>query len=70
MKGLRKIRSGMAGKGKSGGGRAIYYLLVAKDVALMILAYSKSDQEDLSNEQKKADRAFIEELEDGQQEDE
>ncbi|MRG56120.1 hypothetical protein GF108_11075 [Phyllobacterium sp. SYP-B3895] len=68
--GIRKIRFGMAGKGKKGGGRVIYYLMVAKDIALMIFAYAKADQEDLSNNQKKAIKTFVEELEDGQQENE
>lgn len=36
----------------------------------MIFAYAKADQEDLSNNQKKAIKTFVEELEDGQQENE
>jgi hypothetical protein len=34
----------------------------------MIFAYSKSDQEDLTTEQKKAAKTLIEELNDGQEE--
>ena len=65
LAGLRKIRFALSGRGKRGGGRAVYYLIVREDVALMIFAYSKSDQEDLTAEQKKAARALIEELNDG-----
>jgi hypothetical protein len=65
LEGLRKVRFALGGKGKRGGGRAIYYLLVADDVAIMIFAYSKADQEDLTPEQKKAAKALIKELSDG-----
>ena len=43
----------------------MYYLIVREDVAIMIFAYAKSDQEDLTPEQKKAARTLIEELNDG-----
>lgn len=65
LEGIRKMRFGMAGKGKRGGGRAIYYLLVAENVAIMIFAYSKAVQEDLTPEQKKAAKALIKEMSDG-----
>ena len=68
LAGLRKIRFAISGRGKRGGGRAIYYLILREDVAIMIFAYSKSDQEDLTPEQKKAAKALIEELNDGQEE--
>lgn len=51
--GIRKIRFAMGGKGKRGGGRAIYFLLLADDVIFLLLAYGKADQEDLSGRQKK-----------------
>jgi len=52
--GIRKIRFAMGGKGKRGGGRAIYFLLMADETILMLTAYSKAVQEDLSTAQKAA----------------
>jgi hypothetical protein len=53
------------GRGKSGGGRAIYVLVVQADTAYLLLAYSKKDQEDLSAEQRKVLAALVRELTDG-----
>lgn len=58
--GLRKVRWVLAGRGKSGGVRVIYYL-ATQDRILMIYIYSKSQQEDLSAEQVKRLRRIIEE---------
>lgn len=66
LRGIRKVRFRMGGKGKRGGGRAVYFLMVADDMALMLTAYAKSAQEDLTNEQKKAVLALLEELTDGE----
>ena len=63
--GARKIRFAMAGKGKSGGGRAIYVVIVLKDVAYLLLAYSKSAKTDLNRADKEALKAIIKELKDG-----
>ena len=60
--GARKIRFAMGGKGKSGGGRAIYVALVEDEVAYMITAYAKSDKQDLTADDKKAIKAFIDSL--------
>ena len=49
--GLRKLRWGFKGKGKSGGVRIIYYLWLSHEEFLMIYIYPKSEQEDLSHEQ-------------------
>lgn len=46
--GLRKIRMAGAGRGKRGGFRVIYVLMVRRTVAVMIDGYSKSEKEDLS----------------------
>jgi len=62
LKGARKIRFAMAGKGKSGGGRAIYIVVRVRDAAYLILAYAKSAQAEVSNDQRKAIKAFIEGL--------
>jgi hypothetical protein len=60
--GARKIRFAMGGKGKRGGGRAIYVAVVANDRSYLITAYSKAVQADISEEMKKAIRVFIKNL--------
>lgn len=60
--GARKIRFAMGGKGKSGGGRAIYVAMVEDDVAYMLMAYAKANQEDLTAADKKAIKAFVDSL--------
>ena len=65
LMGLRKIRFALGNKGKRGGGRAVYFLMVSDDVAVMIFAYEKSAQEDLTMEQRKAALALLKEMTDG-----
>jgi len=65
LMGLRKIRFALGNKGKRGGGRAVYFLMVSEDVAVMIFAYAKSAQEDLTMEQRKAALALLKEMTDG-----
>ena len=65
LMGLRKIRFALGNKGKRGGGRAVYFLMVSDDVAVMIFAYAKSAQEDLTTEQRKAALALLKEMTDG-----
>jgi hypothetical protein len=59
--GLRKIRWQGSGRGKRGGIRAIYYWAGQVDVILMLLAYPKKDQADLTQAQKKVLAAFVKE---------
>ena len=65
LMGLRKIRFALGNKGKRGGGRAVYFLMVSDDAAVMIFAYAKSAQEDLTMEQRKAALALLKEMTDG-----
>ena len=65
LSGARTARFSMAGRGKSGGGRAIYVLVVQADTAYLLLAYSKKDQEDLSTGQRKVLAALVRELTNG-----
>lgn len=65
LRGVRKMRFALRKKGKSGGGRAIYFLMVADEIALMITAYAKNEQSDLTPAQRKAILALLEELENG-----
>ena len=51
--GLRKIRFGAGGKGKSGGIRVIYYHVASLAVVYLLDLYAKSEQADLSPRQLK-----------------
>ena len=62
MRGVRKIRFALGGKGKSGGGRAIYLVVRVRDSAYLLLAYAKASQADLSSTQRKAILAILETL--------
>lgn len=59
--GLRKIRWSMAGIGKRGGVRVIYYWAVQKSIILMLMIYSKNEQDDLSTDQLKVLMRLVEE---------
>jgi hypothetical protein len=50
--GLRKIRWTVAGKGKRGGTRVIYYHVVAQAQMRMILIYRKGIKDDLTPKEK------------------
>ncbi|MCH7826796.1 MAG: type II toxin-antitoxin system RelE/ParE family toxin [Bacteroidetes bacterium] len=57
--GLRKIRWSIPGRGKSGGVRIIYYWVKPKEIILMLLIYSKNEQDDLSNDQLKILKTLV-----------
>lgn len=59
--GLRKVRWGLPGRGKRGGARVIYYWAVSDEQLYMLLMYSKSDQEDLTPDQKEILRRLVRE---------
>jgi mRNA-degrading endonuclease RelE of RelBE toxin-antitoxin system len=59
--GLRKIRWEAAGRGRRGGVRVIYYWAQRLDVILLLLIYSKSQQDDLTPEQKVVLKRLIQE---------
>lgn len=46
--GLRKVRIGLPGRGKRGGGRVVYYLIVNQTTILLLELYAKNDQADLT----------------------
>lgn len=65
--GLRKIRFAMKNRGKSRGGRAIYWV-VAADLdgsVFMLTTYSKAEQSDLTSDQRMRLLRMVEELGDG-----
>ncbi len=63
--GLRKLRWAVAGRGKRGGARLIYYRLVPRDRLYLIHAYLKTEQDDLSRDQIRQLAALMKELEHG-----
>ena len=65
LRGARKIRFSPGGKGKRGGGRAIYVAVITADTAYLLFAYRKNEQSDLSEAQRKTLEALIVELKDG-----
>jgi hypothetical protein len=58
------VRFGYGGRGKSGGGRTIYYVMLDDDVVYLLVAYAKADKSDLSADEKRLFSALIEELTD------
>ncbi len=60
--GVRKMRFAQGNQGKRGGSRVIYYYYVSESEILMITAYAKNQQEDLTEDQKKAMRNLIKQL--------
>lgn len=61
LRGVRKARFALPARGKSGGGRVIYYIAV-KTAIYMMTAYPKNERDDLSPDQRKAILAAIESL--------
>jgi mRNA-degrading endonuclease RelE of RelBE toxin-antitoxin system len=58
--GLRKLRWGLSGRGKSGGVRVIYYWIQQKEIILMLLVYPKNEQDNLTSSQLKILKALVE----------
>jgi mRNA-degrading endonuclease RelE of RelBE toxin-antitoxin system len=51
--GVRKLRWREAGRGKRGGLRLIYYWHAEREIILMLFLYRKSEQKDLTADQKR-----------------
>ncbi len=62
LHGARKVRFAMAGRGKRGGGRAIYVVVWVRDTAYLLLAYAKTDQADLTTAQRRVVSQLVTEL--------
>jgi hypothetical protein len=60
--GARKIRVALDGRGKSGGGRVIYYYRHAKGAIFFLAIYPKNEKENLSKADKKALRDQIKKI--------
>jgi len=63
--GLRKLRFQFGNRGKRGGGRVIYFLIIEDDLAVLLFAYSKSIQEDLTQQEKKSALQMMQEIKRG-----
>ncbi len=60
--GLRKVRVPLAGRGKRGGARVIYYVYDQRLPIYLLLAYAKNERDDLSAEQKSTLRRLVENI--------
>lgn len=60
--GLRKLRWALAGRGKRGGSRVIYYYHRPELEVLLLTAYAKNEQEDLSASDKKLLAALVKDI--------
>ncbi len=63
--GARKIRFAMAGRGKQGGGRAIYVVVWRRGTAYLLMAYDKREKTDLTAEDRKVLLPLVRSLTDG-----
>lgn len=62
LKGARKARFARPGRGKSGGGRVIYYVSFGRSLLAMLTAYAKNVQGDLTSEDRRAILRAVESL--------
>ena len=61
--GIRKLRWAGSGRGKRGGLRVIYYWQTADDQIWLLVAFPKSERDDLSHDEIKQLRKLVEECE-------
>jgi hypothetical protein len=57
--GIRKARAARGSKGKRGGARIAFYFWQTESTIFMLTVYAKSEQEDLSAEDKRRLRALV-----------
>jgi len=60
LRGVRKARFARAGRGKSGGGRVVYYAALSAETIMMIYAYPKNEKDDLTPADRRAVLAALE----------
>ena len=63
--GIRKMRFALPGRGKSGGIRVIYYWLREDGQIYMLLAYPKSEKDNLTDRETAVFRELVKELQHG-----
>jgi mRNA-degrading endonuclease RelE of RelBE toxin-antitoxin system len=62
LDGLRKVRMAAKGKGKRGGARVIYLLMIEPGIVYLFYVYTKGEMTDLTPDQKKRLRQSVEEI--------
>lgn len=60
--GIRKLRFALAGRGKSGGVRVIYYWIRENEQIYMLLIYPKSKKDTLTDRETALLREFVKEI--------
>ena len=60
--GVRKLRVGLAGRGRRGGARVIYYYRTAKGRVYLLYAYAKNEADNLSDAGKQQMAKLVETL--------
>lgn len=65
LRGVRKARIAMAGRGKRGGARVVYYIAPVAEILFLLTAYPKNEQDDLTAEQRKAILKALESIKGG-----
>lgn len=60
--GIRKVRFGIQGRGKSGGVRTIYFWKKTTDQIFMLLMYPKSKKDKLTDAETEILRGYVKEL--------
>jgi hypothetical protein len=61
--GVRKLRAAVAGRGKRGGARIIYFYVTARQRVYFLLGYAKNRKADLTPGEKRSLRALAHQLE-------
>lgn len=51
--GVRKLRAAVKGKGKRGGARVLYFYVIKRQTVYLLLAYDKSETDDISEDGKR-----------------
>jgi mRNA-degrading endonuclease RelE of RelBE toxin-antitoxin system len=62
LKGVRKARFRIGNRGKSGGGRVLYFVVTSEGVVAMLMAYTKAEKSDLSPEDRGSVLRALEEI--------
>jgi hypothetical protein len=62
LRDVRKARFRIANRGKSSGGRAIYYFVLSDQTVIMLTAYAKAEKDELTPEDRKVILRVLEEV--------
>jgi hypothetical protein len=65
LRGARKARIALPGRGKRGGARVVYFVAPVAEVLFMLTAYPKNEQDDLRSDQRKAILKSLESIKGG-----